>query len=67
MSADKQAETFQHTHRTTWNDLIEATEARLAERHAEIQRLTKSLAFFKKQNNRDLPFPLKSEDKVKRR
>lgn len=48
---------------TTWKELIQAAEDRVNECQIQIQRLTKSIAFFRKQEDAKIPFPLKAKKK----
>jgi len=66
MSTDKQEKNLQNTHQITWNDLREAAESRLEACHMQIQRLTKSIAFFRKQDDLKIPFPLEGRENLKR-
>lgn len=62
MSTDKCNDIVENNQTVTWNLLIKATEDRLLECQCQIQKLTKSLIYFKKQEVAKIPFPLKSKD-----
>ena len=50
----------------SWNELITDSEAKIKTCQSQIDALSKSIVFFKKQESLGIPFPAKDKQKVKR-